>query len=97
MTMIHDGITADVPNDVASAVTGATVPVVVTFSATNNSKKDAVIGFMSRSDAAEYAPTLQTSVKGRYKVSLAAGDDWYVNVVGVDPLNPIDVSVVDAT
>lgn len=92
MTMIHNGVTAD-QDDSGSALTAAGA-IKLTFSSPDVNNRKCTMVVMSRSDSAEYVPTLVTTVQGRYKINLEAGDQYYVNLENVDASNAIDVSSI---
>ena len=96
MVMLMTNATADY--DGSGSPSAATGSVLVTLSGTKGTvrKTQPVLVMYSRSDTADFAPTFQKSGFGRFKVNLAAADDYYFTVTGVESTASIDLSVVAA-
>ena len=77
-----------------SPETGATGPIIVTFSGTVDStkKNHPVLNFYSRGGTADYVLTLQMTSFGRYKINLAAGDDFYFTANGIGAGDSVDIN-----
>ena len=93
MTMIIEDGNSDY--DGSGVPSTAAGPIVVTFSGTLGASGDRpILTLFSRSDTAEFTPTYSTELFDRFRVNLAAGDNYYFKVKDVDADASVDLSVV---